>query len=43
MSAALHLLGAGRRVTVVERDELPGGRAGRKGWTGTGSTPDPPC
>ncbi|WP_406011177.1 phytoene desaturase [Streptomyces sp. NBC_00637] len=29
LSAALHLLGAGRRVTVVERDELPGGRAGR--------------
>ncbi|MFE9420673.1 phytoene desaturase family protein [Streptomyces griseofuscus] len=29
LSAALHLLGAGRRVTVVEREELPGGRAGR--------------
>ncbi|MFJ9936834.1 phytoene desaturase family protein [Streptomyces virginiae] len=29
LSAALHLLGAGRRVTVVERDDLPGGRAGR--------------
>ncbi|GAA4335782.1 phytoene desaturase family protein [Streptomyces venetus] len=29
LSAALHLLGAGRRVTVVERDEGPGGRAGR--------------
>ncbi|NBM17661.1 phytoene desaturase [Streptomyces sp. GC420] len=28
LSAALHLLGAGRRVTVVERDGLPGGRAG---------------
>lgn len=28
LSAALHLLGAGRRVTVVERDMLPGGRAG---------------
>ncbi|MEU3580983.1 phytoene desaturase [Streptomyces globisporus] len=28
LSAALHLLGAGRRVTVVERDTLPGGRAG---------------
>ncbi|WP_039931712.1 FAD-dependent oxidoreductase, partial [Streptomyces viridochromogenes] len=25
LSAALHLLGAGRRVTVVERDEGPGG------------------
>jgi phytoene desaturase len=29
LSAALHLLGAGRRVTVVERDTSPGGRAGR--------------
>ncbi|MEV7813941.1 phytoene desaturase family protein [Streptomyces flaveolus] len=29
LSAALHLLGAGRRVTLVERDALPGGRAGR--------------
>ncbi|MBL1086566.1 phytoene desaturase [Streptomyces actinomycinicus] len=29
LSAALHLLGAGRRVTVVERDPRPGGRAGR--------------
>ncbi|MFC6063762.1 phytoene desaturase, partial [Streptomyces ochraceiscleroticus] len=29
LSAALHLLGAGRRVTVVERHALPGGRAGR--------------
>ncbi|MFD9722327.1 phytoene desaturase family protein [Streptomyces sp. NPDC059072] len=29
LSAALHLLGAGRRVTIVERDPLPGGRAGR--------------
>lgn len=28
LSAALHLLGAGRRVTVVERDGVPGGRAG---------------
>lgn len=29
LSAALHLLGAGRRVTVVERGTQPGGRAGR--------------
>ncbi|MEU7322036.1 phytoene desaturase family protein [Streptomyces griseoviridis] len=29
LAAALHLLGAGRRVTVVERDPAPGGRAGR--------------
>ncbi|KEF16732.1 hypothetical protein DF18_33510, partial [Streptomyces rimosus] len=28
LSAALHLLGAGRRVTVVERDTRPGGRCG---------------
>ncbi|MFH8238778.1 phytoene desaturase family protein [Streptomyces sp. NPDC018321] len=30
LAAALHLLGSGRRVTVVERDPLPGGRAGRR-------------
>ncbi|MFG2111655.1 phytoene desaturase family protein [Streptomyces sp. NPDC048718] len=29
LSATLHLLGAGRRVTVIERDARPGGRAGR--------------
>ncbi|WP_055590837.1 phytoene desaturase family protein [Streptacidiphilus griseoplanus] len=29
LSATLHLLSAGRRVTVVERGALPGGRAGR--------------
>jgi phytoene desaturase len=29
LSATLHLLGAGRRVTVLERAEHPGGRAGR--------------
>ncbi|MFE0739125.1 phytoene desaturase family protein [Streptomyces sp. NPDC058855] len=29
LAAALHLTGAGRRVTVVEREALPGGRAGR--------------
>lgn len=28
LSAALHLLGAGRRVTVLERGTAPGGRAG---------------
>ncbi|MFH8798754.1 phytoene desaturase [Streptomyces sp. NPDC017936] len=28
LACALHLLGAGRRVTVVERDDGPGGRAG---------------
>ncbi|HVH21686.1 MAG TPA: phytoene desaturase family protein [Pseudonocardia sp.] len=29
LAAALHLLGAGRRVTVLERAPHPGGRAGR--------------
>jgi phytoene desaturase len=28
LSAALHLAGAGRRVTVVEREQVPGGRCG---------------
>ncbi len=28
LSAALHLLGAGRRVTILERADHPGGRAG---------------
>ena len=28
LSTALHLLGAGRRVTVLERAGHPGGRAG---------------
>ncbi|MFH0245573.1 phytoene desaturase family protein [Streptomyces sp. HK10] len=34
LSAALHLLGAGRSVTVVEREDGPGGRAGREEWAG---------
>ncbi|OSY37305.1 phytoene desaturase [Pseudonocardia autotrophica] len=29
LSTTLHLLGAGRRVTLLEREEFPGGRAGR--------------
>lgn len=29
LSAALHLAGRGREVTVVERDDVPGGRVGR--------------
>ncbi|GAA0646509.1 phytoene desaturase family protein [Kutzneria viridogrisea] len=29
LSAALHLLGAGRQVTLIERDRVPGGRAGQ--------------
>src|ERR1700680_3666718 len=29
LSAALHLAGRGREVTVVERENWPGGRAGR--------------
>ncbi|MDT4918801.1 MAG: phytoene desaturase [Pseudonocardiales bacterium] len=28
LSAALHLAGAGRQVTVIEREQLPGGRCG---------------
>jgi phytoene desaturase len=28
LATALHLAGAGRRVTIVEREDLPGGRAG---------------
>jgi phytoene desaturase len=34
LSAALHLAGRGRSVTVVERGEHPGGRAGRADVTG---------
>ncbi|HZZ50803.1 MAG TPA: phytoene desaturase family protein [Pseudonocardia sp.] len=34
LAAALHLLGAGRRVTVLESDDHPGGRAGRLDLTG---------
>ncbi len=34
LAAALHLLGAGRRVTVVEREEVPGGRAGLRTASG---------
>src|SRR3569833_3095603 len=29
LAAALHLRGRGRSVTVLERDPVPGGRAGR--------------
>ncbi len=38
LSAAMRLAGAGRKVTVLERDSVPGGRAGRlnlEGETGT--------
>ncbi len=34
LSAALHLTGAGRRVTVIEREPGPGGRAGRLEFDG---------
>src|SRR2546423_7946810 len=34
LSAALHLLGAGRAVTVVEAQDEPGGRAGGAGMHG---------
>lgn len=38
LSAALHLAGAGRAVTVVERADVPGGRAGV--WSSGGYTFD---
>jgi phytoene desaturase len=38
LSAALHLAGAGRSVTVVERSDVPGGRAGV--WSSNGYTFD---
>jgi phytoene desaturase len=34
LSCALHLAGAGRRVIVLEREDVPGGRAGRLERTG---------
>jgi phytoene desaturase len=34
LSAALHLLGAGRRVTLLEQDAEPGGRVGRRAGDG---------
>jgi len=43
LSAALHLLGAGRRVTVLEATEVPGGRMGRLDLGGTASTPGRRC
>lgn len=42
LSAALHLLGAGRRVTVLEQDDRPGGRVSHREYDGytadTGAT-----
>ena len=34
LACALHLAGAGRQVTVVERESVPGGRAGRLALNG---------
>ena len=34
LSAALRLAGAGRRVSVLEREEIPGGRTGRRSIQG---------
>ena len=42
LAAALHLAGRGRNVTVVEREAVPGGRAGLRRRAGTGSTPGRP-
>lgn len=38
LSAALHLLGSGRRVTLLERADHPGGRAGRCELVGPSGT-----
>jgi phytoene desaturase len=43
LSAALRLAGAGRRVTVLEREAVPGGRAGLLADGGTPSTPVRRC
>lgn len=34
LACALHLAGRGRQVTVLEREPVPGGRAGRLGVDG---------
>ncbi|WIV56970.1 phytoene desaturase family protein [Amycolatopsis nalaikhensis] len=34
LSATLHLLGAGRRVTLLEQSDVPGGRAGQRMFDG---------
>ena len=38
LSAAMRLAGAGRSVTVLERESVPGGRAGRLDLTGASGT-----
>jgi phytoene desaturase len=38
LSAAMRLAGAGRQVTVLERESVPGGRAGRLSIDGNGGT-----
>jgi phytoene desaturase len=38
LSAAMRLAGAGRQVTVLERESVPGGRAGRLSIDGIGGT-----
>jgi phytoene desaturase len=42
LACALHLAGAGREVTVVEKASVPGGRGGCRS-AGMSSTPGPPC
>ena len=39
LSAACHLTGAGHDVTVIEREAVPGGRAGLKEGTATSWIP----
>ncbi len=41
LSCALHLAGAGREVTVIEREQVPGGRAGRLSLGGYEFDPGP--
>ena len=43
LSAALRLAGAGRSVTVLEREERPGGRASRLERDGYRFELGPPC
>ena len=43
LSAALHLAGRGRAVTVVERGDVPGGRVGRLDIDGYRLDTGPPC
>ena len=43
LSAALRLAGAGRRVTLLERESVPGGRNGLLEKSGYRFDTGPPC